>query len=936
MAVLARLSGAHAILLASHLCASGQVAALPRLQAQFPGYLPLERVLRLLLTFLPESIEPQHYTPVLEELVDTSLSFSALSEDDIDLSSVKDLSEPAARKRVRKLRLLPLKYRDDDDSDVTDLLAQFLIHRAHKIDAETSLQPFILDLLLPFYGRSPVLRTWLISSLIPLLRLNYEYYPDQDGSFTLDVIESMDDQTAVNVLLSMTGSHSDNMDLVKNLRGLIGPWIHGSNRSKRRRLNEAAERESVTITQEPYRPRTASHAAWGPVNEWLLSRSLVDLESVVGAYTDWNGPQDVDLGGYGDVNGQYQDDELADLQARHGQSGLAVVYANSDTSRPTLEGCVQIVTRIAQRLGLEGSIPDSPLPTVTYDTNTIASTSRASLLQNALLVSSNTLTRPSATSISFLSATLSSLEILSELGHPVTCRAAANMCLHNSEDAQLLDLRSVIASTTRNARSGHDWMKIRQQLLWLHNWQVEEAQTERPYHGLFWRVPRDVVETEILKALLEVKGKHGSQNLELSVLIPVEYKLAVNIYTDLTTPLQASQVEAAVKDAITTAYDNASNGNRTRGGMKKAYDILQIFQPHFPDSVSFKQIQALISATHALSFYSLTLQHGVPFQPVSIRIHQDPLSLIEKVLDQNPKGYTNLDDLLSIGRNLVAAGFPPILPDSDSHEHTPISEEDAPVIAERRVISLAISSALASDDLGTAYSYIFTRLATPTSSSSTSIKDDISWRAVYNAGRHRSSSTSSSPNLQTQINQLSQRMELLSLALVLVPYPDPLPEILGAWRRCDEEMNVLRAQETEEEEIWDTKGDTVSMVPGGFGPSDSEQDALETKQQHARRARAYQQQQQQNRSHEEAPMGLFEVARGAAMALHKNTLPLRGMAAAGSSTSRPAGHEYKNGDDDHEADSEGRMRKRDVVSNMVTGGLASGIGWVLGAQPVSR
>ena len=54
MAALAGLSGAHAILLASHLCASGQVASLPQLQSHFPGYLPLERVLRLLLTFLPE------------------------------------------------------------------------------------------------------------------------------------------------------------------------------------------------------------------------------------------------------------------------------------------------------------------------------------------------------------------------------------------------------------------------------------------------------------------------------------------------------------------------------------------------------------------------------------------------------------------------------------------------------------------------------------------------------------------------------------------------------------------------------------------------------------------------------------------------------------------------------------------------------------------
>ena len=368
---------------------------------------------------------------------------------------------------------------------------------------------------------------------------------------------------------------------------------------------------------------------------------------------------------------------------------------------------------------------------------------------------------------------------------------------------------------------------------------------------------------------------------------------------------------------------------------------MQTFQPHFRDSVSFKQIQALISATHALSFYSLTLQHGVPFQPVSIRVHSDPLFLIEKVLDQNAKGYTKLDDLLSIGRNLVAAGFPPRLPDDqDSHdEHAPASE-DAVVIAERRIISLAISSALASDDFGTAYSYIFTRLAPPsilpTSSppSNSAAPDDISWRAVYNAGRYRSATASPSPNLQTQIHQLSQRMELLSLALVLVPSADPLPEILGAWRRCDEEMNGLHAQESEEEELWDNKGDSLSMVPGGFGPTDSEQDALETKQQHARRARAHQR--QGPSQHEEAPMGLFEVARGAAMALHKNTIPLQGMAAAPFTSSRGAEHGHHDDFDQHEEDDEGRTRKRDVVSNMVTGGLASGIGWVLGAQPVNR
>jgi hypothetical protein len=378
---------------------------------------------------------------------------------------------------------------------------------------------------------------------------------------------------------------------------------------------------------------------------------------------------------------------------------------------------------------------------------------------------------------------------------------------------------------------------------------------------------------------------------------------------------------------------------------------LQAFQPLFPNSASFKQAHSLILATHALSFYSLTLQHGVPFQPVSIRVHPDPLSLLEKVLDQNVKAYTKLDDLLSIGQNLVAAGLPTGLDDDVLYGNIPsASEGDAAIKAERRIMSLAISSALSSNDFGTAYSYILTRLTPPsflpTSSPLThpTAKDDITWRAVYNAGRYRSMSPSPT-DLQSQIAHLSQRMELLSLSLVLVPYPDPLPEILGAWRRCDEEMTLLRARESEEEEAWDTKADNtaLSSVPGGFGPSDTEADALETKQQLAKRARA---QRSAGMSHlEEAPMGLFDVARGAAAALQKNAFPLHAAraasagAGAGGGVSGAGPSSLVSGDGHVSVESEeeeGRVRKRDVVSNMVTGGLASGIGWVLGAQPVNR
>lgn len=328
----------------------------------------------------------------------------------------------------------------------------------------------------------------------------------------------------------------------------------------------------------------------------------------------------------------------------------------------------------------------------------------------------------------------------------------------------------------------------------------------------------------------------------------------------------------------------------------------------------------------------------MPFQPVSIRIHPDPLSLIEKVLEQNPKGYTKLDDLLSIGRNLVAAGFPPIL------EDTP-APNDATLIAERRITSLAISSALASDDFGTAYSYIFTRLAPPTlttttttttststsasaSASASTTKDDISWRAVYTAGRYRPPTRN--PNPSTEITHLTQRMELLSLSLILVPTASPLPEILGAWRRCDEELNILLVRESQAEDIWDARGDhiSMSMLPGGFGTdTDKEQDVLDTRQQQVRRARVNHGVAGQGG---EAPMGLFEVARGAASALQKNAFTSGKRERVGQGEYAAGQDEDEHDDDDDDDD---RVRKRDVVSNMVTGGLASGIGWVLGAQP---
>ncbi|KAI2788738.1 hypothetical protein POX_e06759 [Penicillium oxalicum] len=929
------LSDAHVVLLATHLCAAGDISGLSALKSLHPHCFPTERFLRIILTYLPESTEPTAYIPLLQQSTENQTVEPGDAK--IDTSAVSSLSEELARKRVQKLRLRPL-LRDDEEQEVqsADHLTQFIIHRAHLVDTETALQPLILSLTFPFFESRPVLRTWLISSLLPALRLNYEFYPDREETISLAVLESMDDQTAINVLLSITNSKGNEMDLVNNLRGLIGPWLYGSSRTKRRRLNENARQNTISFVQGTPKPQLDDLAGWEYVNEWLLSRSLSDYNSVVSAFTRWKGPGDIDLGGYDDPDTQLPAEKKKELLSRYAQAGLSVVYAHADPSQSALDRSFQIVERVTKLLELEEfsylSASDTSLPSVDFDAERISSTSRASLFQNALLIRANPLTRPSSASVSFLSALLLSLRIMTQFGYPIQCRAAATICLHNGEDAQLAEVRNLISAAVKQQRTRESWEVARSQLLWLRNWQADHSRTVddkpcAPHHGLFWKISRYTIEREILKALLEAK----------------EYQLAAKIYLQPGSPMNVEQVEAAVVEAIFAAYDNASNGNRTRGGMLKANDLLQAFEPHFPSSVSLKQISALIAATHALSFYSLTLQHGVPFEPVNIRVHPDPLCLVEKVLDQNKNSYTKLDDLLSIGRNLVKAGLSmsPSPADQESHyQQEQLSEEDALVTAERRITSLAISSALNSDDFGTAYSYILTRLTPssmlPTSTpllSQSALPDDVSWRAVYNAGRYRSASPNPSASLQSQITHLSQRMELLSLALILAPSPDPLPEILGAWRRCDEEMSSLRAREQQEEDVWDAKGDSLSTVPGGFGPTDSERDAFDTAQQRtARRARA-RSAMPRNHPHE-APMGLFEVARGAAMALHKNAFPLRGA----SDTSRPSAS-VSTADADRSIspdDGEGRVRKRDMVSNIVTGGLASGIGWVLGADPVKR
>lgn len=169
------LSPAKAILLAAHLACETNISALRNLIAQQRKALRTDIVLRILLTYLPETIASSDYVSIPQDLASGHVPVDSNSA--IDSSSLDEVTEKQAARKVKKLHLLPLAWPNAPADVPDDPLVLFLIHRSLRIDEHAGLMTEIPELLGPFLHKSSYLRTWLISNILPLLRLSYEYHP---------------------------------------------------------------------------------------------------------------------------------------------------------------------------------------------------------------------------------------------------------------------------------------------------------------------------------------------------------------------------------------------------------------------------------------------------------------------------------------------------------------------------------------------------------------------------------------------------------------------------------------------------------------------------------------------------------------------------------------------------------------------------------------
>ncbi|CAK7274885.1 hypothetical protein SEPCBS57363_006393 [Sporothrix epigloea] len=1020
------LSPPKVVLLAAHFTATGDITSLASLTARHGEILRKNLVLRLLLTYLPSHLPTEEYLPLLQSLESANYStFFPLQ--DIDALSVQLLSEEQAAKKARKLRLQPLSSPDTEESTKTrssepaiqqivdpdaekpeDPLAMFLIQRASAVDDGSGALHELPALLTPFLGRSYDLRTWTISVLLPLLRRNCEYYPEAPLQLTLADFEHLPDRLAVSRLLSNTGVHSDSLAHVgRDLRGLIGPWLYNDRRWTKRR-SEASEDYSPLNERKEDRSQNGNGAysqpqnlcpGWDEVLLWLTTQATNSWRVAVKAIEQWDGPSDADLGDFGSL--WLDDDEQGYLERRYAQAALACVYLLPEASEEAMMAAHSIVCKIA------GLLDQDPIPALsaqlslsspisaTSNVANLLSSENATYLRNDLLDETNVLTTPTRPSIELLHALVLSGTLFNRMGSPCTIRRVSELAMLQNEREQKAEAVKLIhwVATNGSTSDDHYWTKAREEILWLRDWGAADhvrvtSDELSAGRGVLGQVKRNFVEVEFLKALLA----------------NTRVNLARTLYENSPDqPLSEELMQETVIAAAMAAYDGASNPNRTRGGLKKCDEIIHAFPRTIEKSwPATRRVEALLSATHGLCDYRLVLKQGEPFTPVVLRVHTDPLSIIGKILEQNPKSFTNIQNLLSIATDIVDAG----LTMRDKAGQSILRPEQVPLqrdLARRRVTAMCINAALNEDDFETAYSYVTSRLpidpATPTGAVSaaevgtTSVNlgmavDIWSWRAALEAGKYRRTNRTVRPthlgtsSANLDIRHLEQRIECLATALRIAP-SDTLQEILNAYRRCEEELEATVLAENEQESAWDDAADESwqqaavgqkrlrpqsryhsgnGSMPGGFAGLDSDSKPSQSNTRLASRLaaaaattatygdQAYSQTQRQQRKQsasaliaDDAPLSLFELSRATARAASRNFSALSSLRQTrqlveqsgggdmGDDTSARGGREIV-----HEGGSGTYVRKRDQLRDAALGTLTSGVGWLIGSQPVDR
>ncbi|KAG6321788.1 hypothetical protein E4U22_001307 [Claviceps purpurea] len=889
------LSPAKVLLLAVHFATHANIDSLTSLCQLHASTLHEELLLRILLTYLPETIRPDLYVGLLQQV--SERDFQDTNAHAPDSLPVDTLTEAEAAKKVKRLHLRSLNGPLIHESLQRDVLSSFLVLRARSIDTETGTPSQLLDLLLPFVHRSSYLCTWISSIVVPYVKKEQAV----DSRDSLLQFEALSDAEASIFLLSRQPDMPSTvqLDIDHDLRESFGPWLYNPDRWK-----EAGPDGGTDIVCE----------GWQEFRTWLVSQAASSWPIAVQVLEKWGGIDDVCLshGLTMKLAKRFQDH----CRETYAATTLACVYSVQDTSLKCLSRLYNIVARLRVRLAYDEkyesleealeTLPDLSL----HNISTLWQDRTASLAKDNILAPKNLLTSPTAESTRLLLALILSAYNLTLHGHPSSVRRVGDLTFLRDTRDQNAVFTKLLWTIEKQASTRNDEYIVwaRKRLLWLRGWRDAAASVPQEIdNGTFCAIQRESMDADFLKLMLS----SGRYDLARSLFEDTDYKL-----------LPEETIQEVVHKSALAAFDNATSPDRARGGLKRCDEILRALPTTVgPSSAGTKRIRALLKATHALSGYRLVLRAGESVSPVVLRVHSDPISIVGKILAQNPGAYTRLQEFLEMGINISEAGLPCHSVHLTASSLTTEQLQAHKEVSERRITALCIQAALSEEDFETAYSYVASRLSTQAGNASSAaqyVMDDWSWRAALQAGQYIRTERSKKPtHLGTAsgnptIRHLQQRLECLATALRVAPTSE-LQDILQSFRRCEEQLDSAIKEEATNEAAWDAEAD-AGRLPGSFDRPLVDELCL-SRTLNASAA---------SRQTDEAPMSLFDLSRATARVAQKNLSIMSGLKSI-------SGDVGLVGQELHE-ESNQRVRKRDQLREAATGTLVSGVGWLIGAN----
>lgn len=539
------LSPAQCVLLAVHLASESNIKALHSFTPSRLDALDPELVLRIVLTYLPEAVDPGEYVGYIGEVA--SRLYLDVDREDIpvDTTPVHDISEQVARKRVKKLHLLPIQPPSYPAHAPKDLLTYFLCHRALRIDSETGLLNVVPSLIEPFLNRNDYLRSWYISVVTPLLRLEVEYYPeDASLAIPLSEFEAFEVPHGMEFLLSKAPAEVGRKHISRDIKSLVGPWMYGSTERKRRKLGQNEQLPEEDEATEPVQnvTRRASKISLNGVSEsdatghdwehmfkWMVDRSVEDFDLIANAVEEWDGPSDVDIGAFDRGGIAYLDEDVQQkLELQYAQAIFASCYAAQANTQETVQHSHTVLARLAELLDF---IPPPDLATSVDSLPRIErhaakldeSQTAADIMPAALLRPEHPLTTPRMATYMLLQMMVYSAYQFAGLGHPASLISVAKMLFYATAEEQMEVLRTILRGLSKSGarKDESQWVADRAKLQWLWNWGIEVEEDDNEHAaGALGKIKKDEFEDELLKSFVETSCKFSCVSFRLHHILP--------------------------------------------------------------------------------------------------------------------------------------------------------------------------------------------------------------------------------------------------------------------------------------------------------------------------------------------------------------------------------------------------------------------------------